>query len=138
MNTRASLVEEEQQSHLLMGPIFKQLSLCQVLCKTYKRDLVFAGSMSNLLFKMETQLFSLSGNLTKLDDKKRNYKQAARQFHSEFQNQITKERQEFEEKSAEMQKIIQEQQEMIENLNMQVESAKEDDVAATPATQERL
>ena len=85
-----------------MGPVLKQLSLCQVLCRTYKRDLVFAGTMSNLLLKMEHQLASLSANMAKMDEKKRNYKQAARQFHKEFQNQIGKERLEFEERSGQM------------------------------------
>ena len=78
------------QDDFWLGPVYKQLSLCQVLCKTYKRDTIFAGSMTNVLQKLEDELGKLHYAVRKTDEKKRHYKQMARQFHQDFQNQLAK------------------------------------------------
>lgn len=68
------------------GPaVLKQLSLIQVLCKTYKRDTIFAGSLTKLLLKLEDEIVRSIAKQEKMEDKKSNYKQLARHFHSEFQ-----------------------------------------------------
>ena len=113
----ARLIQNYNQDDGLLGPVYKQLSLCQVLCKTYKRDTIFAGSMTNVLQKIEDELGKLQYTVQKSDEKKRHYKHVARQFHQDFQNQLAKERKEFEEKSAQMTEVINEQQELIESLN---------------------
>lgn len=79
-----------------MGQVFKQLTLIQVLCKTYKRDTIFAGSLTKLLQKLEDELVRERAKLEKTEEKKKMYKSLARQFHSDFQSKVTHQHQEFE------------------------------------------
>ena len=57
------------------GPaVLKQLSLIQVLCKTYKRDTIFAGSLTKLLLKLEDEIVRSIAKQEKMEEKKANYK----------------------------------------------------------------
>ena len=55
-----------------------------MLCKTYKRDEIFADSMIKLLTRLEDELVKEQAKLEKIDEKKKNYKQLARGLNGEF------------------------------------------------------
>lgn len=59
-----------------------------VLCKTYKKDEIFASSISKLLLKLEDELIVERAKFERVDEKKKNYKQLARQFNSEAQTAL--------------------------------------------------
>ena len=67
-----------------------------VLCKTYKKDQIFASSISKLLVKLEDELISERAKLEKTEEKKKSYKHLARQFHGDGQNALMQQRHEFE------------------------------------------
>ena len=67
-----------------------------MLCKTYKRDTIFAGSLTKLLQRLEDELVRDRAKLEKTEEKKKMYKRLARQFHTDFQNQVSFQHQEFE------------------------------------------
>jgi hypothetical protein len=86
----------------------KTLSLLQVLCKTYKKDMIFAHSMLNLLERLEDEVNSLFKQNTRLETKKRHYKKMARNYKAMFKSAVADERRENETRLKEHQQIISE------------------------------
>ena len=66
----------------ILSPAFNQLDLIQVLCKTYKRDTIFASSVVKLLQKLEDQMNQERIRTDKLEARKKEYKMLVRQSHS--------------------------------------------------------
>ena len=60
------------------------MSLVQVLCKTYKRDPMFASSLLNLLQKLEDEIVKDRVKYEKSEEKKASYKQMARSLNSQY------------------------------------------------------
>ena len=58
--------------------IAKTVGLVQILCKTYKKDTIFAGSLIKLLSKLDEDISKMQSRMTKEQEKKANYKKIAR------------------------------------------------------------
>ena len=65
------------------SPALKHLSLIQVLCKTYKRDEIFAQSLTKLLAGLEDEMVKERARYERMEERKKSYKQFARQIHAE-------------------------------------------------------
>ena len=103
----------------------KQLSLVQVLCKTYKRDPMFATSLLNLLQKLEDEIVKDRAKFEKSEEKKASYKQLARSINSQFLTKIEQERKDFDNVKLSMATVIQEQEATIESLKSELVNSQE-------------
>lgn len=56
----------------------KQLSLIQVLCKTYKKDTIFMGGLTKLLTRLEDELCAERARFERTEERKSHYKKLAR------------------------------------------------------------
>ena len=54
------------------------MGLLQVLCKTYKKDTIFAASLIKLLAKLDEDLVKMQSKMSKIDEKKASYKKMAK------------------------------------------------------------
>ena len=85
---------------------FKTLSLLQVLCKTYKKDMIFAHSMLNLMEKLEEEVTSLFKQTARLETKKKHYKKMARNYKAMSKSAVAEERRDNETRLNEHLQII--------------------------------
>ena len=88
--------------------VLKQLSLIQVLCKTYKKDTIFAGSLTKLLGRLEDEMVRERARYERAEERKKMYKQLARKLHYETESKLLAERDEFEQVKLQMATVIEE------------------------------
>ena len=98
----------------------------QVLCKTYKKDAIFAGSLVKLLARLEDEVVAERARLERTEEKKRRYKQLARQFYYDVQSKLDAQQQEFEQVRAYLAGSIAEQETLIQQLRAEKEQAQGD------------